>query len=297
MNYTLIPHMKVQAANIHSCGFMVGGAPLMAASLFAHAIARQLDVPDEGIILIHHDRQELGKWTTKGIYTDPKDKKTYLGLIPQFLPQQRRGAVYIDKTDYSSKNKHALSLQPTVTAHLDISLILALEGVSNTGLLDKLIRDQTRFAGGQIISIGKIAHYGDLWDVTEKMPNGFLVQDRQADLLAHQQATGLNRIEALVDLLAMRADGEAARSWMSAAVLGYALLEAPVKRAGAREGYAHAYAEPLVGLVQYVSKRQFLESWMDGESGEEPLWQRVWHEPDNGSPAYFTLQQNLDDGE
>lgn len=45
-------------------------------------------------------------------------------------------------------------------------------------------------------------------------------------------------------------------------------------REGAREGYEHAFAEPLVGLVQYRSSRQFDKDY------ETVLWKPEWVKDD-----------------
>lgn len=276
MIFVLIPHLKVQTANLHSAGFLVGGAPLMAASLLTHALARELGCNDQGVALLHHDRQDLGEW-----------------VYGRFYPQQRRGATFIGKNDYSSKNKYALSLQPTATAHLQVSLIMAFDQFNNTGALEAILRRNSRFAGGQIVGWGSPQLFENAEDLLDHCPNGFFVQDRQCWLTGHMQAYGLGRIEALTDLLARR---DETRPWLSATVLGYALLEAPTARAGSREGYPHAYAEPLVGLVQYVTRRQILEQITTDDDGDTVLppllWTREWTAPSGGQPDFFTLQQH-----
>ena len=40
--FIVIPYIKVQAANFVSNGLLMGGAPLMAAAMFCHHLARQL---------------------------------------------------------------------------------------------------------------------------------------------------------------------------------------------------------------------------------------------------------------
>jgi CRISPR-associated protein Csy2 len=55
--------------------------------------------------------------------------------------------------------------------------------------------------------------------------------------------------------------------------LGYATLTEFAARKGAREGYLHAYAEPLVGLVQYVSVHRLADRPL-------PLWRYAWPRED-----------------
>ena len=260
----VIPHIQVQGANLQTSGILLGGVPLMASTMFAHALARKLSVKDTGVIYIHHDRQDLGGFA-----------------YGRFTPAQRRGSAFINKNDYSSKNPNALSLQPTASCHLHLSLVIRFDGRRRPRLADlqKLLMN-SRFAGGQITRYGEVEWADDseksLKDVlSNTIKTGFVVLDRQDVLLAYQQSQNLNRLQAFTRLLALTKDGlnhafgeYHGLSFLSATNLGYALLEEPkTDRTGVRQAYTldndvietpHAYAEPLIGLVQYVSIRQLL---------------------------------------
>ena len=260
----VIPHIQVQGANLQTSGILLGGVPLMASTMFAHALARKLSVKDTGVIYIHHDRQDLGGFA-----------------YGRFTPAQRRGSAFINKNDYSSKNPNALSLQPTASCHLHLSLVIRFDGRRRSRLADlqKLLMN-SRFAGGQITSYGEVEWADDnektLKDVLgNTIKTGFVVLDRHDVLLAYQQSQNLNRLQAFTRLLALTRDGlnhafgeYHGLSFLSATNLGYALLEEPkTDRTGVRQAYTldndvietpHAYAEPLIGLVQYVSIRQLL---------------------------------------
>lgn len=260
----VIPHIQVQGANLQTSGILLGGVPLMASTMFAHALARKLSVKDTGVIYIHHDRQDLGGFA-----------------YGRFTPAQRRGSAFINKNDYSSKNPNALSLQPTASCHLHLSLVIRFDGRRRPRLADlqKLLMN-SRFAGGQITSYGEVEWADDnektLKDVLgNTIKTGFVVLDRHDVLLAYQQSQNLNRLQAFTRLLALTKDGlnhafgeYHGLSFLSATNLGYALLEEPkTDRTGVRQAYTldndvietpHAYAEPLIGLVQYVSIRQLL---------------------------------------
>ena len=256
----VIPHIQVQGANLQTSGILLGGVPLMASTMFAHALARKLSVKDTGVIYIHHDRQDLGGFA-----------------YGRFTPAQRRGSAFINKNDYSSKNPNALSLQPTASCHLHLSLVIRFDCVIDSDVLIELLNNQ-RFAGGQIIAIGTVEIFEekDLSKFFSKnIKTGFEVLDRHDVLLAYQQSQNLNRLQAFTRLLALTKDGlnhafgeYHGLSFLSATNLGYALLEEPkTDRTGVRQAYTldndvietpHAYAEPLIGLVQYVSIRQLL---------------------------------------
>lgn len=280
MPYLLIPHLKVQAANIHSAGCLVGGAPIVAASLFSHALARELNTQDRGVVVIHHDRHDLGEYT-----------------YGRFYPQQRRSATFIGKNDYSSKNKHALSLQPTATAHLHLSLIIEFDVLNQLEQVKTWLK-HARFAGGQIIQHGELLLRDNEWDAMDDAPRGFVLMDRRQWLQDYHQQHSGNRLQALVQLLAK---SDPSRPWLSAAVVGYAALEPTVLRGGSRENWPHAYAEPLIGLVQYVPISYFSKYASDDQqqtyqSGEiDVIWRRDWQSSNTNLPqpdVFLMLQHH-----
>ena len=55
-------------------------------------------------------------------------------------------------------------------------------------------------------------------------------------------------------------------------------------RSGARCGYIHAFAEPLIGMVQYRSLRQ----WRKEADAEKAFWRPVWLDDRRGA---FVLRQ------
>lgn len=254
----VISHIKVQAANLQTSGLILGGAPLMAAAMFAHNLARQTGMADKGIVFIHHDRQDLGGFA-----------------YGNFTPAQRRGSVFINKIDYSSKNKHALSLQPTASCHLHFSLLIKVDAKR---IFIKKITDflrNARFAGGKILEFGDVKALDGIAEALNKIKIGYVLIDRQDVLQHYAQAQNFKRLQAFTELLSLSPEGlqqvfgaQHRLSWLSATNLGYALLEAEnVNRTGVRQAYdknnqprdtPHAYAEPLIGLVQYVSLNQLL---------------------------------------
>ena len=97
----LISRMEVQAANALVGQHFIATTPVVQASMFAHALGREVGRLPTAVAVLHHDSQLLGE--------------SGAGFYGRFHAQQRRGSVFLDDTDYSSKNKHALSLQPTAT--------------------------------------------------------------------------------------------------------------------------------------------------------------------------------------
>ncbi|WP_407491701.1 type I-F CRISPR-associated protein Csy2 [Acinetobacter baumannii] len=287
--YVVIPRMRVQNANMQTNGFLLGGVPLFAANMFAHHLARQLGTQEEGIIYIHHDQQRLGGQA-----------------YGRFTPAQRRGAVFIGKKDYSSKNKYALSLQPTASCHLEFSLVIKFSSsrISPEKLTNILKR--SRFAGGQIIEFLEITTHAEneLETALKKIKTGFAILDRQDLLIEYQQRKQINRVQAFTQLLALKADALRAffndqnLSWISATNLGYALLEpltdqrAGIRQAQDQENTAHAYAEPLTGIIQYFSLGEILRRNTEAEDDtwhnlQKLLWTYHWPQDD-----IFLLKQN-----
>ncbi|HFF2860627.1 type I-F CRISPR-associated protein Csy2 [Acinetobacter baumannii] len=287
--YVVIPRMRVQNANMQTNGFLLGGVPLFAANMFAHHLARQLGTQEEGIIYIHHDQQRLGGQA-----------------YGRFTPAQRRGAVFIGKKDYSSKNKYALSLQPTASCHLEFSLVIKFSSsrISPEKLTNILKR--SRFAGGQIIEFLEITTHAEneLETALKKIKTGFAILDRQDLLIEYQQRKQINRVQAFTQLLALKTDALRAffndqnLSWISATNLGYALLEpltdqrAGIRQAQDQENTAHAYAEPLTGIIQYFSLGEILRRNTEAEDDtwhnlQKLLWTYHWPQDD-----IFLLKQN-----
>lgn len=293
MSYLVIPYLKVQAANFQSSGLVMGGAPLMATAMFSHNLARQIQSKVEGFYYIHHDMQRLGGMA-----------------YGRFTPAQRRGAVFIGKNDYSSKNKYALSLQPTASCHLLVSLVIEFKARSiNLDAIVQLLR-RSKFAGGQIIEFGQLKAFENADEALKHISSGFLVQDRHDLLVKYQENYHVNRLQAFTQLLARKPTAKDAPpaldlipeenlAWLSATTLGYALLEPEtfertgVRHADHQEQTAHAYAEPLTCLIQYLSLNQILD---DYESDEAEKWDDLtvlkwsyqWQSDD-----VFLLQQNI----
>ena len=292
--FVVIPYIKVQAANFQSSSLVMGGAPLMAAAMFSHHLARQIETEDVGFYYVHHDIQRLGG-----------------EAYGRFTPAQRRGATFIGKTDYSSKNKYALSLQPTASCHLLLSLVIEFN--TRRPDLDTLLKTikRSKFAGGHIIEFGQIKEADDAQEALSQISSGFLIQDRHDLLTAYQAAYQVNRLQAFTQLLAHRPQAKNSDipvlehlpnetlAWLSATTLGYALLEQPTtNRAGIRNAddqdeTQHAYAEPLTGLIQYHSLNQILHeinlenSTYSDDYLEQLQWSHGWTQND-----VFLLQQS-----
>jgi CRISPR-associated protein Csy2 len=266
--YLLLPRLEIQTANAQSSWWLINAAPVMAANLFAHHLGRQIRIFPKAVGILHHHAQLLGE-----------------RFFGKHYAQQRRGAVFIDNNDYSSKNKYALSLQPTASCHLTLSLILAFDHKDGLPSFSKVehFLDQTRLAGGQILQYGEIKALPTVQDVKKQLRSGYWLIDRM-DLL--------NNGDPLDALIASCGKSKAPEqktdentlpnSWLTPTTLGYATITDFAQRNGVRENYPHAYAEPLVGLVQYVTPRD----WGDRPL---PLWRSHWPQDD----VFIVTQQEM----
>jgi CRISPR-associated protein Csy2 len=245
-NYLLLPQLEVRNANAQPVWWIIGPPAITSYVGFAQALALKLGIKKHlGIAVVHHDIQFLGEqW--KGT----------------FHPQQFRAAGLIDKDDYSSKNEYALSTQPSARCHLRLSLIIRFH--EDDKLDQKFIKrflTYQRLAGGTIVDYQKFRNdggeevsciCGSLEEVYQKIRSGFCIKERQ-DLMQDQQDHEDN-LDVLLRQTRYQADHQ--ESWIMPSQLGYRLLSPIEQRLHVRDGLPHAYAEPLVGLVQYRSLRQ-----------------------------------------
>lgn len=268
MSYLVIPGLRVQAANMLTSQIAIGGPPLTAAFLFAQALClkARLGVRPTGVAYVHHAITPLGQ-VANGT----------------FNPQQRRAASFtftnISGKDYSGTNQQALSLQPTASAHLRLTLVIETDSAAPAQQVSAWL-GAARFAGGVIQGHRPVSVHGDIDDAFgAAAESGFAVVDRR-DLLEARH--GADPATLIVRHLGTDVTG--GPTWLSATTVGFAALTPFAKRDGVREGdrgYLHAYCEPLVGLVQHVSLRQYEDDW------QYLLWRPSWPRED-----VFLLQQS-----
>jgi len=275
MSYLLLPRLRIRAANALASNGAISPAQVMACVLFGHNLGLKTGCRPQRVAILHHDAQLLGEYGSDGFY--------------DFHPQQRRGATFVDMDDYpkpkekSARTRPMLSLQPSASCHLTLSLLLDINGRLNADKIRQFLRS-ARIAGGCIDSHGDIETAHELDEL--KLPKGFWLIER-SDLL---QGEG-SPVDALLAALGRKPAkasppaGEPSaeppplpESWLAASVLGYAMTTPFAKRAGVRQTQQgdtplHAFCEPLLGLVQYVST---------GHYGPRPLpfWEHSWLQDD-----------------
>ena len=251
-HYIVIPRVEVRNANAQPVWWIMGPPPVTAYVGFAQALARHLNTNrHSGIAVVHHDIQFLGE--TSWDY----GTKT-------LLPHQFRAASFIDKADYSSKNQHALSSQPTARCHLAVSLVIRFD--DDASFSEKAVAPFLRggrLAGGTIVEHGKPGvrvDEEDIDNVIKAVGSGFSLIDRQ-DLMVIKDGDR-DMLDVLLRLTKRVKVRDEDRHWLLPTTLGYAQITPRQQRKNVRSDFPHAYCEPLVGIAQYKTIRDAgLEFW------------------------------------
>jgi len=281
--YVTFPRIQFQRANALATGWLVSPCPAMAAVMMCEAFGHQLGEKPSGVALIHHDAQLLAE-------SEMTQKSTDRGA--RFL-HQFKGATAFNMNDVNSKYKNkqpVISLQPTASMNGTWSLILRYENPDiecDLAEAAKRFLSSARLAGGQIIDhgnpvVGKtlIGREGDRenWGVFDRsIASGFAIVDR-SHLIGSNNQSKIGSLLALAAGDKQASDNDAGqmpqRKWYAPAVLGYAMLtDFDDQRKQARENKPHAYCEPMVGLVEYVSIRQLGEHGLDLK---DLFWSHQW---------------------
>lgn len=268
MSYLVFPRVRVQAANMLSASFLMGGPPVFAAYGLGEALCFHLGggAKVTGMALIHHNREALGQ--------------SFYGV---FSPQQRRRRVHVRQVGQRQRLLFEKPARPffaaVAAAHLRVSIIWELEQVAGVKEAREFLH-RARLSGGLVTGHGEIVLEDSLEAAFDRVGNGYVVTDRR-DMLEDK---GKNQAELLVEALGAQPSAGEDNTWLSATCLGYAAITSFEHRGGARCGYPHAFAEPLVGMVQYRSLRQ----WRKEADAEEALWRPVWLDDRRGA---FVLRQ------
>lgn len=283
MSFLLLPHLKVQSANAMACGFIINSTPIMAITQFVHnLVVRHMDCDVLGVAVRHHHAEH----------------QALEDVGYDVMPHQRRSAVLINERDYVGKGSQGptLSAQPTASCNLDVSLLIEFEGINDEDALQAFLRT-ARLAGGQVISHGKpetadtadealkgftssghwLIERPELIEETDPLGSAFDAMERTA--ISAERAEQLRK-ESPDDQ--NRPLHEITHAWVVPTVLGYQAITDFAEREGVRlqtspdtgelTATRHAYAEPLIGMVQYVPAR----SW----DQQIPFWRQHWLDAD-----------------
>lgn len=241
----LLPRLNVSDANAQGAWWFVGPPGPTAYAGFGLALARTCLPPEQlsafvGVGVVLHDHRLRAE----------KPPNSY-----SWLPHQFRAAALINDKDYSKKNKHALSLQPSARCDLKISLAVVFKPGCDLDpdKVEKFMRN-ARIAGGVV---GAERHntmlLSNMDEVCDVLKSGFALHSRQ-DLM--QPAEGEDSLDALLRATQPTKENMRANPWLMPATMGFATVTAAKDRVWTRDGLPHAFAEPLVGLAQWKSIRR-----------------------------------------
>lgn len=288
--YLILPRLSVQHANAVQTWWLVGPPSPMSIQGFSRALTRACDFSSDAFSIVHHTVDWLGAKQpdlrafdfAAPTAQNPQAMRRVWLYGDRILPQQVQGASYIDQSDHLV-GKFSKGLQPTMRCHALYSVVLRVPG----GRVDlsrvRQFLHSARLAGGSVTEHDDVVLVDTAEDVARYVRGGFYVADQTQWLANYMKETGARSArEALFDLLLntsiqdrqkklspktdeqedSRSTGDEpetsnqtatkSSNWRSASVVGYTTLETPSRnRLGVRQDLPHAYAEALVGLIQY----------------------------------------------
>lgn len=251
--YLIIPRIEVHGANAQSAYWLVSGPSPLAHMGLVRKLALDMGVEDShaiNVAVVHHHIDMLGEW----FYGD-------------FNPSQLRGQALTVKSrgmsDDNVGNTISMSLQPVALCNLTVTLIIEnFDEKDDDRLLSQLMK--SRLAGGQIVNCQPFKRVD--WDgILNALGGGFFMKER-SDLLAG--CASEDRLQVFVKQLfdAGLAEKADEKPWLVPLNLGFL----PISESIACENIhamPHLYCEPLVGLVEYISKNA-----IDDNQLQELFW-------------------------
>jgi CRISPR-associated protein Csy2 len=281
VKWLVLPRLEVRSMNAQPAWWCVGAPGPMAARGLVQSLARAAMGDGEqdikGVAMIWHH------FELRGEYIRSKPGSAF----QDFFAHQHRASALINDDDYASGSK-TLSGQPTVRGDGTVTLIVAVDSLASIDLnLIEQRLDVGRLAGGSIVDHQFRVPKGDRLIVR---PRELLIHEEWSSVMARVR-TGhvfVDRSELIDEAMAAGAadplqaflactqpEGRAGRespgagharprsSWLGPYLAGYYGLTDPSNRRMTRDGHAHAFVEPLVGLGQFLSVR---------EAGAIPFW-------------------------
>ncbi|MDA8390730.1 MAG: hypothetical protein M0Z76_08400 [Gammaproteobacteria bacterium] len=224
MSYLMIDLTARKTNMLQTLG-IVSPAPVLPTILAMHALDKRLEgcLGVRGVGLIH---RHSAPWI------EHLDDKGY--LKPALV--QRRGAYLFD----NEKKPTMTPMQPMALADIEWTLLLdCLQDVSDVDAVSRMLRTMP-MAGGLIqeVRVRAFVH----WEEVISM----LRAGRWLDDVTPMLQSASHPVQALFSAT------RGTEGWVVPANLGYALLEDPTARAGARDGHPHAFVEDMMGLVRYT---------------------------------------------
>lgn len=252
MSYVLIPRISVFGANAQSAYTVVSGLSPLSYMGFARKLMINLRGGDVNqtdhirVAILHHDIEMRGE-------------QDYY-----FKPSQLRGAALTSgrngqSNDYVSGGL-SMSSQPIALCNVTASLILSGFDDFTESEIDAAARN-LRIAGGHIRDFGRVRSFDSVDMAAKRSGGGYFMLER-SDIMKDRQ--GVDKIEAMLSVMLNHSDGN---GWITPMNLGFIAITPFTEKESARSSLPHAYAEPLVGMVQYKTRRS-----LEQEESPIPFW-------------------------
>lgn len=179
-----------------------------------------------------------------------------------WFPHQLRAAALIDKEDYVASTQ-SLSLQPTARCDLTVSLAVVFHEDASVDIEKiNLFMRNARVAGGTVaMDLPPPVLLGNMDEVKKYIKTGFALHERP-DLMA--PADGEDALDALLRATLPTQKNLKENPFVMPATMGFAAVTDVAERLWSRDNHMHAFAEPLVGLVQWKS--------LNDASTSIPIW-------------------------
>lgn len=249
MTCLLFPGLTVHGANAISCPLVIGYPAMTAFNGLAHHITRQtrtavgLALQVKGFAVLHHGSQirAHGQWRNRltqkrFVHTDARTRKT------------------------GDRAHYMLSPSAEAMPELDLRFSLVIDVSAEVGL-GTAIKDLERGVttsllgpkafGGTVQTVGDVQFHEELSAAVKAVPSCFVLFDRSLELLS-TEADPLNR---LLDLLTEQVEYNPQKfRRLTPLQTGWRPISAQAWRETPRGDGLHCFAEPLIGLGEFVPR-------------------------------------------
>lgn len=275
----LLKHLEIKNANLITSNYALSAAPIMAISLFGHAMGLKIGVQPTGVAVIHHDARfhSDGPNLSRTDEILPGEKPAnHPQVFRSHLFHQRKAAMFINERDYADKT-FSLGMQPVATANIRVSLVFEFPLLPDIDTVVAFLRG-ARIAGGRVESFALAKAYAENDEsIFDELPgNGYWLIDRNE--LVDPNCPDSSFIHALTRL---------DLGILTPIVVGYALTSEPACAVYGTRSLSngdfpeHAFAEPMLGLAQYLPMRQYHDMKI-------PLWRTSWL----SETLFFAVQED-----
>jgi hypothetical protein len=224
--------LDVRGANALNTYCVYGHPSPLAYIGFAHALcARAGFAQRRGALAVIHDFQIRGFEQAGGIHFD--------------MPRSAERDVRIDGANTSQTQIDMPRADLSVSIAFEIEALRSIDTV-HARAFETLCG--MRFAGGRLAGITE--HCVRISATPQEafaLRSGFIMRPHPIELPAD------DAFPAFMDALSVR---PGVPGWRSPTLMGFRMIHEPTGRRGARGGHPHAYADPLIGVVSFVSLRE-----------------------------------------